>query len=99
MSCRGGSQLPRTRPGNSEEGRDVYCRRAARTAADGPRLLAVSDLHVGFAANRAIAERIEPGSASDWLIVAGDVGERAADVEWVLGTAQRALRQGGLGSR
>jgi len=52
----------------------------------GPRLLAVSDLHVGFAANRAIAERIEPVSAADWLIVAGDVGERAADVEWALGT-------------
>jgi 3',5'-cyclic AMP phosphodiesterase CpdA len=52
----------------------------------GPRLLAVSDLHVGFAANRAIAERIEPVSAGDWLIVAGDVGERAADVEWALGT-------------
>jgi 3',5'-cyclic AMP phosphodiesterase CpdA len=49
------------------------------------RLLAVSDLHVGFPANRAIAERIQPVSPSDWLIVAGDVGERAADVERVLG--------------
>jgi 3',5'-cyclic AMP phosphodiesterase CpdA len=48
-------------------------------------LLAVSDLHVGFAANRAIAERIQPISPTDWLIVAGDVGERAADIEWVLG--------------
>ena len=46
----------------------------------------MSDLHVGFAANRAIAERIQPVSPADWLIVAGDVGERAADVEWVLGT-------------
>jgi 3',5'-cyclic AMP phosphodiesterase CpdA len=55
-------------------------------ADDGPRLLAVSDLHVGFAANRAIAERVQPISPTDWLIVAGDVGERAADVEWVLGT-------------
>jgi len=51
-----------------------------------PRLLAVSDLHVGFPANRAIAERIQPTSPADWLIVAGDVGERAADIEWVLGT-------------
>jgi 3',5'-cyclic AMP phosphodiesterase CpdA len=49
-------------------------------------LLAISDLHVGFPANRAIAERIQPVSPSDWLIVAGDVGERAADVEWVLGS-------------
>ena len=47
--------------------------------------MAVSDLHVGFPANRAIAERIQPVSTSDWLIVAGDVGERAADIEWVLG--------------
>ena len=52
----------------------------------GPRLLAVSDLHIGFPANRAIAERIQPVSPADWLIVAGDVGEQAADVEWVLGT-------------
>jgi 3',5'-cyclic AMP phosphodiesterase CpdA len=58
----------------------------AQQAGDGPRLLAVSDLHVGFPANRAIAERIQPVSASDWLIVAGDVGEQAADVEWTLGT-------------
>jgi 3',5'-cyclic AMP phosphodiesterase CpdA len=47
--------------------------------------MAVSDLHVGFPANRAIAERIQPVSPSDWLILAGDVGERAADVERVLG--------------
>jgi len=59
---------------------------AGRQAGAEPRLLAVSDLHVGFAANRAIAERIQPGGPADWLIVAGDVGERAADVEWVLGT-------------
>jgi 3',5'-cyclic AMP phosphodiesterase CpdA len=56
-----------------------------RPVGDEPRLLAVSDLHVGFPANRAIAERIQPASPADWLIVAGDVGERAADVEWVLG--------------
>ncbi|HSR87021.1 MAG TPA: metallophosphoesterase [Streptosporangiaceae bacterium] len=48
-------------------------------------MLAVSDLHVGFHANRAIAERIQPVSLSDWLIIAGDVGERAGDIEWVLG--------------
>jgi 3',5'-cyclic AMP phosphodiesterase CpdA len=54
-------------------------------AGDGPRLLAVSDLHVGYPENRAIAERIQPVSPTDWLIVAGDVGERADDVESVLG--------------
>jgi 3',5'-cyclic AMP phosphodiesterase CpdA len=47
--------------------------------------MAVSDLHVGFPANLAIAERIQPVSPADWLIVAGDVGERAADIERVLG--------------
>jgi 3',5'-cyclic AMP phosphodiesterase CpdA len=55
-------------------------------SSDGPRLLAVSDLHVGFAANRAIAERIQPVSPADWLIVAGDVGEQAAEIERALGT-------------
>ena len=55
-------------------------------AGAGPRLLAVSDLHVGFPENRAIAERLEPVTDADWLIVAGDVGERAEDVESVLTT-------------
>jgi 3',5'-cyclic AMP phosphodiesterase CpdA len=53
-------------------------------AEDGPKLLAVSDLHVGFGENRAITERLVPESDSDWLIVAGDVGERAEDVERIL---------------
>jgi 3',5'-cyclic AMP phosphodiesterase CpdA len=44
------------------------------------RLLAVSDLHVAYAENREIADRLRPGSADDWLIVAGDVAERFADV-------------------
>ena len=48
------------------------------------RLLAVSDLHVGYPENRAIADRLQPVTEADWLIVAGDVGERAADVEQVL---------------
>jgi 3',5'-cyclic AMP phosphodiesterase CpdA len=57
--------------------------------ADGPaapRLLAVSDLHVGFPENRKIVEDMRPESASDWLLVAGDVGELMADIEWALGT-------------
>ena len=49
------------------------------------RLLAVSDLHVGYPENRAIVEGLRPGSAGDWLIVAGDVGELFADIEWALG--------------
>ena len=50
-----------------------------------PRLLAVSDLHVGFTENRKIVARIRPRTAGDWLVVAGDVGEFAADIEWALG--------------
>ena len=52
----------------------------------GPRLLAVSDLHVGFPENRKIVADMYPESASDWLLVAGDVGELMADIEWALGT-------------
>jgi 3',5'-cyclic AMP phosphodiesterase CpdA len=50
------------------------------------RLFALSDLHVGYSENREIVKRLRPASASDWLIVAGDVGERFSDVGWVLAT-------------
>jgi len=48
------------------------------------RLLAVSDLHIGYPENRAYAESLAPGHPDDWLIVAGDVGESFADVGFVL---------------
>jgi 3',5'-cyclic AMP phosphodiesterase CpdA len=48
------------------------------------RLLAISDLHVVYAENRALVEQLRPENEGDWLIVAGDVGEYAADVEWAL---------------
>ncbi|WP_159499329.1 metallophosphoesterase [Microbacterium sp. 18062] len=41
-----------------------------------PNLLAVSDLHVGYADNAPFVEDIRPRSAGDWLIVAGDVADR-----------------------
>jgi 3',5'-cyclic AMP phosphodiesterase CpdA len=63
----------------------------ARTG--GSRLLAVSDLHVGYPANREVVESMRPQSASDWLIVAGDVGELAADVQWALGTLAERFAQ------
>ncbi|MER7134100.1 metallophosphoesterase family protein [Streptosporangium saharense] len=47
-------------------------------------LLAISDLHIGYQENRRIVEELRPGSASDWLLVAGDVSEAVADVEWAL---------------
>ncbi|GIJ43160.1 metallophosphoesterase [Virgisporangium aliadipatigenens] len=43
-------------------------------------LLAVSDLHVAYADNRAVVDSIRPGHPDDWLIVAGDVGETFAHV-------------------
>jgi Calcineurin-like phosphoesterase len=48
------------------------------------RLLAVSDLHIGYPENRAYADSLAPGDPGDWLIVAGDVGETFADVGFVL---------------
>ncbi|RZT86965.1 3',5'-cyclic AMP phosphodiesterase CpdA [Pseudonocardia sediminis] len=50
------------------------------TPPPGPRLLAVSDLHVRHDENRAIAAGIAPGHPGDWLIVAGDVDERVESV-------------------
>jgi 3',5'-cyclic AMP phosphodiesterase CpdA len=47
-------------------------------------LLAVSDLHVSYRENREIVAGLRPESPDDWLIVAGDVGERVADIEWAL---------------
>lgn len=49
-----------------------------------PRLLAVSDLHVRYPENRKFVEDLRPGSDEDWLLVAGDVGDRWADIEWAL---------------
>jgi 3',5'-cyclic AMP phosphodiesterase CpdA len=55
------------------------------SASQAPRLLAISDLHVGYPRNRALIEQVPAGAPGDWLIVAGDVGERFADIEWALG--------------
>lgn len=56
------------------------------TAVASPRLLALSDLHVAFPENRMIVEGLRPASAGDWLLLAGDVGELFADIEWALRT-------------
>ncbi|MEU5978067.1 metallophosphoesterase [Streptomyces sp. NPDC047315] len=47
-------------------------------------LRAISDLHISYAENRDIVAALKPESPDDWLIVAGDVGELMADVEWAL---------------
>ncbi|MFI8853138.1 metallophosphoesterase family protein [Streptomyces sp. NPDC053499] len=48
------------------------------------RLLAVSDLHVGMAANKPVTESLRPHTDDDWLIVAGDVAEHFEEVAWAL---------------
>ncbi|MFI6449187.1 metallophosphoesterase family protein [Kitasatospora sp. NPDC050543] len=48
-------------------------------------LFATSDLHIGYQENREIVQGLRPRTPDDWLIVAGDIGEIMADVEWALG--------------
>jgi 3',5'-cyclic AMP phosphodiesterase CpdA len=56
-------------------------------------LLAVSDLHVSYAENRSVVDRIEPRGDGDWLIVAGDVGEIFADVARTLGRLRQRFER------
>jgi 3',5'-cyclic AMP phosphodiesterase CpdA len=56
-------------------------------------LLAVSDLHVAYAENRAVVDHLRPSSADDWLIVAGDVGDKFADIENTLKLLRSRFRQ------
>lgn len=49
------------------------------------RLLAVSDLHLTHRVNRAALAHV-PGSPDDWLILAGDVGDRVAHLDHCLAT-------------
>jgi len=49
------------------------------------RLWAISDLHVGHRHNRDAIERLAP-RPDDWLIIAGDVGEKPAHLRFVLET-------------
>lgn len=48
-------------------------------------LFGVSDLHVTHPDNRRVVEGLRPDSATDWLLVCGDVSEVIDDVEWALG--------------
>jgi 3',5'-cyclic AMP phosphodiesterase CpdA len=59
---------------------------ARLTVSTSPRLLALSDLHVAFPENRRIVAELHPESEGDWLLLAGDVGELSADIEWTLRT-------------
>lgn len=56
------------------------------------KLLAISDLHLGHAGNRAALETM--GSyPDDWLVLAGDTGERATHLELALGALVPRFRQ------
>ncbi|MEX0167543.1 metallophosphoesterase family protein [Streptomyces sp. LMG1-1-1.1] len=48
------------------------------------KLFALSDQHVTHQENRRITESLRPESDDDWLIVAGDVGEKFEDIAWAL---------------
>ena len=49
-----------------------------------PRLLATSDLHVNRSENEDLVRSLHPTHPDDWLIVAGDVGDRVATTTWAL---------------
>ncbi|MET9499916.1 metallophosphoesterase [Streptomyces sp. NPDC006552] len=59
----------------------------------GGRLLAISDLHTGYADNRELVERMAPETDDDWLLVAGDVAETVADIRWCLKTLAGRFRK------
>ena len=56
------------------------------------KLYAVSDLHLGSAANREALAALPP-HPDDWLIVAGDVGERIAHLDEALAVLGRRFRK------
>ena len=53
-----------------------------------PSLRAVSDLHVGHRGNAGVLDDIQPAHPGDWLIVAGDVAEKA---DHVIGALERLV--------
>ncbi|MEJ3750162.1 metallophosphoesterase [Actinomycetes bacterium KLBMP 9797] len=57
------------------------------------RLLGISDLHVAYAENRAFVDGLRPADPADWLLVAGDVGEQSADIEWALGVLRERFAE------
>ncbi|MEE4492897.1 metallophosphoesterase family protein [Streptomyces sp. BE230] len=56
-------------------------------------LLAISDLHISYSENRALVEEMVPDSDDDWLLVAGDVAEKVADIQWALRTLANRFRK------
>lgn len=48
------------------------------------KLVAISDLHIRYEENRQITDEIRAESPHDWLLIAGDIGERVSEIEWTL---------------
>ncbi|MET8975459.1 metallophosphoesterase [Streptomyces sp. NPDC004539] len=63
------------------------------TAGGAGRLVAISDLHIGYPENRALVEELHPDTDDDWLLVAGDVSENVADIHWTLKTLASRFRK------
>lgn len=55
-------------------------------------LFAISDLHIGYAANRSAVAQMGH-HPSDWLVLAGDIGETIAHLELALDLLQPKFRQ------
>ena len=53
------------------------------TSSPVPRLLAISDIHISHRANRAALD-VAGHHPHDWLVVAGDIGEKADHLRWAL---------------
>ncbi len=56
------------------------------------KLFGISDLHLRYEANRQALEALPPHH-EDWLILAGDIGDTAADLEFALTLLTRRFRQ------
>ena len=56
------------------------------------KLYAISDLHLTYEANREALEQLPP-QPDDWLIVAGDVGDRLVDLQFALRVLCPRFRQ------
>jgi 3',5'-cyclic AMP phosphodiesterase CpdA len=60
--------------------------RCDRVAWSAPvKLYGLSDLHVGYAANRRTLSEL-PAHPEDWLVLAGDIGENERQLAWTLDT-------------
>jgi len=57
------------------------------------KLWAISDLHLDFEENRLALKELPPHYKQDWLIVAGDIGHRPADLDFALDHLQSHFAQ------